>query len=82
MVSRELPSMLSTVSLLGTGEGNAVAVDSMNLRPPSIVFQNLEITFRRDPTNFRPRINKHGSVKDREQKYAGDFFFHDDGAAD
>jgi len=44
--------------------------------------KNLEITFRRDPTNFRPRINKHGSVKDREQKYAGDFFFHDDGAAD
>eukprot|EP00842_Homolaphlyctis_polyrhiza_P006382 jgi/Hompol1/6745/HPOL_005063-RA len=28
----------------------------------------LEITFRRDPTNFRPRINKMESVKDREQK--------------
>ena len=26
----------------------------------------MEITFRRDPTNFRPRINKHNSVKDSE----------------
>ena len=24
----------------------------------------MEITFRRDPTNFRPRINKHASQKD------------------
>lgn len=29
---------------------------------------SLEITFRRDPTNFRPRVNKLNSVKDREQK--------------
>jgi len=34
----------------------------------------LEITFRRDPTNFRPRINKIDSVKDREQKDSGNFF--------
>lgn len=26
----------------------------------------MEITFRRDPTNFRPRINKHESQKDQE----------------
>eukprot|EP00644_Phytophthora_capsici_P003570 jgi/Phyca11/535097/estExt2_fgenesh1_pg.C_PHYCAscaffold_310096 len=38
----------------------------------------LEITFRRDPTNFRPRINKYGSVKDVEQKSTGNFFFMDD----
>lgn len=31
----------------------------------------LGITFRRDPNNFRPRINKHASVKDIEQKRAG-----------
>jgi ATP-binding cassette subfamily E protein 1 len=30
--------------------------------------KDLEITFRRDPTNFRPRINKYDSVKDKEQK--------------
>ena len=29
---------------------------------------SLEITFRRDPTNYRPRVNKKHSVKDREQK--------------
>ena len=29
---------------------------------------SLEITFRRDPTNYRPRVNKKNSVKDREQK--------------
>jgi ATP-binding cassette subfamily E protein 1 len=32
------------------------------------------ITFRRDPTNFRPRINKLNSVKDKEQKLAGKHF--------
>lgn len=31
---------------------------------------SLEITFRRDPTNFRPRINKTDSLKDKEQKGA------------
>jgi len=38
----------------------------------------LEITFRRDPTNYRPRINKMESIKDREQKVAGNYFFLDD----
>mmetsp|Transcript_36379 Transcript_36379/g.82454 ORF Transcript_36379/g.82454 Transcript_36379/m.82454 type:complete len:622 (-) Transcript_36379:125-1990(-) len=38
----------------------------------------LEITFRRDPTNFRPRINKMDSVKDREQKQAGAYFVMED----
>ncbi|KAJ1658243.1 Fe-S cluster-binding ribosome biosynthesis protein [Dispira simplex] len=36
---------------------------------------SLEITFRRDPTNFRPRINKMDSMKDKEQKVAGNYFF-------
>lgn len=35
----------------------------------------LGITFRRDPNNFRPRINKLQSVKDVEQKRAGQYFF-------
>lgn len=37
----------------------------------------LEITFRRDPTNFRPRINKLDSIMDSEQKRAGNYFFMD-----
>ncbi|XP_014255759.1 ATP-binding cassette sub-family E member 1 [Cimex lectularius] len=38
----------------------------------------LGITFRRDPNNFRPRINKNNSVKDVEQKRAGQYFFLED----
>ncbi|CAG5097984.1 Oidioi.mRNA.OKI2018_I69.XSR.g15318.t1.cds [Oikopleura dioica] len=40
--------------------------------------ESLEITFRRDPTNYRPRINKMDSVKDVEQKTSGNYFFIDD----
>eukprot|EP00611_Tribonema_gayanum_P028634 TRINITY_DN7419_c0_g1_i1.p1 TRINITY_DN7419_c0_g1~~TRINITY_DN7419_c0_g1_i1.p1 ORF type:complete len:636 (-),score=267.21 TRINITY_DN7419_c0_g1_i1:595-2502(-) len=39
--------------------------------------EQLRITFRRDPTNFRPRINKPDSIKDREQKLSGNYFFMD-----
>jgi len=44
--------------------------------------KSLEVTFRRDPVNFRPRINKRGSQKDAEQKKNGNYFFYDDGADD
>merc|ERR1712003_307144 len=40
--------------------------------------ESLEITFRRDPNNFRPRINKMNSVKDTEQKSSGQYFFLED----
>jgi len=40
--------------------------------------KELDITFRRDPSNFRPRINKFNSVMDKEQKEGGNFFFMDD----
>lgn len=39
--------------------------------------KDLDITFRRDPTNYRPRINKWSSVKDKEQKLAGTYFYLD-----
>ncbi|KAH1266717.1 ABC transporter E family member 2 [Glycine max] len=39
----------------------------------NVFLSHLDITFRRDPTNFRPRINKLDSTKDREQKSAGSF---------
>lgn len=39
--------------------------------------KDLDITFRRDPTNYRPRINKLQSVKDKEQKSAGTYFYLD-----
>ncbi|XP_020619822.1 ATP-binding cassette sub-family E member 1-like [Orbicella faveolata] len=40
--------------------------------------QSLEITFRRDPSNFRPRINKMNSVKDCDQKRTGNYFYLED----
>lgn len=39
--------------------------------------KSLDITFRRDPTNYRPRINKMNSVLDKEQKSSGSYFFVD-----
>ncbi|KAG7340041.1 ABC transporter-like protein [Nitzschia inconspicua] len=44
--------------------------------------KSLEVTFRRDPVNFRPRINKKGSQKDQEQKKNGNYFFYDVGEDD
>lgn len=36
---------------------------------------NLDVTFRRDPNTYRPRINKLNSQLDTEQKSAGNYFF-------
>lgn len=41
----------------------------------------MDITFRRDPTNYRPRINKHESQKDQEQKKSGNFFLMEESEA-
>lgn len=40
--------------------------------------KNLDVTFRRDPNSFRPRINKHSSQLDQEQKLSGNYFFLED----
>ncbi|PNS19774.1 translation initiation factor RLI1 [Sphaceloma murrayae] len=37
--------------------------------------KNLDVTFRRDPNSYRPRINKHGSQMDQEQKSVGQYYF-------
>ncbi|ESU37696.1 RNase L inhibitor [Giardia duodenalis] len=34
----------------------------------------IQVTFRRDPENLRPRVNKLNSAKDREQKISGQYF--------
>lgn len=44
----------------------------------NVFLKSLEITFRRDPNNFRPRINKMNSVKDSTQKKSGQYFFLED----
>ena len=38
----------------------------------------LDVSMRRDPTNLRPRVNKHNSIKDKEQKANGQYFFLED----
>ncbi len=35
--------------------------------------KNLDVTFRRDPGNYRPRINKLNSQLDQEQKLSGNY---------
>lgn len=42
----------------------------------------MDITFRRDPTNFRPRINKFNSQKDQLQKKSGNYFQLEESSAD
>jgi ATP-binding cassette subfamily E protein 1 len=60
------------------------SVKCLAKRPQSLLtgmnlfLQMLEITFRRDPTNSRPRINKRGSQMDSQQKSSGNYFFMDD----
>ncbi|RYC61876.1 hypothetical protein CHU98_g4325 [Xylaria longipes] len=41
--------------------------------------KNLDVTFRRDPTNYRPRINKLNSQLDQEQKLSGNYIAHEKG---
>uniref|UniRef100_A0A1D1Y124 ABC transporter E family member 2 n=1 Tax=Anthurium amnicola TaxID=1678845 RepID=A0A1D1Y124_9ARAE len=60
------------------------SIDCTANAPQSLVsgmnrfLSHLDITFRRDPTNYRPRINKLDSLKDREQKAAGSYYYLDD----
>ena len=57
------------------------AVRTIARRPQSLLhgmnkfLKQLDITFRRDPHNWRPRINKTNSQKDTEQKKSGNYFF-------
>ncbi|KAK9145466.1 hypothetical protein Sjap_005369 [Stephania japonica] len=60
------------------------AVDCTANAPQSLLtgmnlfLSHLDTTFRRDPTKYRPRINKLDSIKDREQKAAGSFYYLED----
>ncbi|KAH3639156.1 Fe-S cluster-binding ribosome biosynthesis protein [Aspergillus fumigatus] len=55
------------------------SVDAHANAPESLVtgcntfLRNLDVTFRRDPNSYRPRINKYNSQMDQEQKLAGNF---------
>ena len=54
-------------------------IDAHANKPESLLtgcntfLKNLDVTFRRDPTNYRPRINKLNSQLDQEQKLGGNY---------
>ncbi|MBD3309874.1 ribosome biogenesis/translation initiation ATPase RLI [Candidatus Woesearchaeota archaeon] len=54
----------------GDAKGPFEMQEGMNM-----FLKDLNITFRRDPESNRPRINKEGSVKDREQKSKGKYYY-------
>ncbi|MEM4598182.1 MAG: ribosome biogenesis/translation initiation ATPase RLI [Candidatus Diapherotrites archaeon] len=41
----------------------------------NLFLKSFDVTFRRDAQTLRPRANKPGSVKDREQKKAGKYYY-------
>ncbi|KAL3232353.1 Translation initiation factor RLI1 [Nakaseomyces bracarensis] len=62
----------------GTPSQNATAGEPESLLTGCNRFlKNLNVTFRRDPNSFRPRINKLDSQMDKEQKLSGNYFFLD-----
>jgi len=54
----------------GKAKGPFFMEDGMN-----IFLKDIGLTFRRDPETHRPRANKEESVKDREQKSAGKYYY-------
>ncbi len=68
----------SLVVFEGVGGQHGEAVGPLPLRRGMNRFlESVGVTFRRDPDSQRPRINKPGSRKDREQKAAGEYFYSD-----
>ncbi|MDP6148997.1 MAG: ribosome biogenesis/translation initiation ATPase RLI [Candidatus Thalassarchaeaceae archaeon] len=60
----------------GEGGSHGNAVGPMSLRKGMNRFlEDVDVTFRRDHESHRPRINKSGSRKDREQKISGEYFY-------
>ena len=57
-------------SVHGISESPMSMRDGMNF-----FLKELNITFRRDKANKRPRVNKEGSVKDSEQKKLGEYYY-------
>ena len=64
------------------------AVESFARSPEGLVpgmnrfLKMMDITFRRDPTNFRPRINKSGSQMEQVQIANGTYFINEEVAED
>ncbi len=69
-ISDKLLVFQGTPAVSGTVSGPFFMETGMNS-----LLSNLDISLRRDNISHRPRINKKGSYKDREQKAAGKFYY-------
>ena len=54
----------------GVGEGPFTMREGMNR-----LLREVDVTFRRDAETVRPRINREGSVLDREQRAKGEYYY-------
>jgi len=69
-LSDKLQVFLGEPSINGIANKPLLMREGMNL-----FLKELDITFRRDESNKRPRVNKLGSVKDDEQKKSGEYYY-------
>jgi ATP-binding cassette subfamily E protein 1 len=69
-LSRRLAVFNGVPAKHGILDGIHTMEDGMNL-----FLKRLDITFRRDETSHRPRVNKLNSVLDREQKKEGRYYY-------
>jgi len=69
-LSDTLQVFLGEPSVQGTAKTPLEMRAGMNL-----FLKELNITFRRDDINKRPRVNKIDSVKDQEQKKSGEYYY-------
>jgi len=58
------------LSMTGNGSGPFPMRGGMNR-----LLKDVQVTFRRDAETLRPRINREGSVLDREQRERGEFYY-------
>ncbi|MEA3254548.1 MAG: ribosome biogenesis/translation initiation ATPase RLI [Candidatus Altiarchaeota archaeon] len=60
----------------GEGGRSGHASEPLDLRGGMNKFlEEMDVTLRRDPETGRPRVNKTGSVKDREQRGRGEYYY-------
>ena len=69
-ISQKLLIFDGQSAIKGSAKGPFLMEEGMNM-----FLKDLKITFRRDPETNRPRANKEDSVKDREQKSKGKYYY-------
>ncbi len=69
-LSDKLIVFTGTPAVHGDAQGPFPMEHGMN-----VFLQGIELTFRRDEESHRPRLNKQGSVADREQKAEGKMYY-------